>query len=1292
MNFFWLIFLLHILFIIPGKSQVVNFSDEKFKQALITTKCVDINDDGIADEDADINNNAEIEISEAEAITSLLVSFKSITSMDGIDKFKNLVKLKCNSNRLSDLTLTNHSFLTTIDVGSNDLKTLSISNLNMLESLNLSGNDFDSLNISNMPNLIDLKVGSLFLIKKLVVTNNPKLTELKLNNFNGTFEDITTLTYLDCSGNNLTAINPTNNPLSYLNCSRNQITYLNSNWLGLNITIDASDNKISKSFEINAIFGVQKLNIKNNLIEKIVFGSWDLVSYDFSGNPLKSIIIYGATQNNIDIFGLPNLNSFEISNSNGQIYYNRNLNLSNLPELTYVRTGTALFSNLQFKDLPKLSNIITAAETLKLENLDGLKTLSIGADYKIKKLSISSLNNLQSLSISELTMDELMIDNVNQLKTISLRIVKIPILNLSRHPNLSNLSLIGLTTANTIIENLPELSFIKFEQIKSNLFLNNLPKLTTFIFDNVSNKTEEISLNSLENLTEIMVDNMELLNKLEFINLPILKTLKLRSMYKVKELNLFNLPSLEYFSFDAYNIDYVLPHIITFNNLPKLSEIYLSTLNLAMLDLINLPSLNKVKMERIQCIGAPILQDLPLLKELEISELNFLSLLDLVNLPNLRSVKISKNLKELNRFSLRVNNLQSLTYLEINSTQLSHAFEVIDFPKLDTLIYYENTSQKLPNYLIIDKLPSLKLLKTYVLFLNKNEFYDVNITNHVNLQYLGLNVGIGSLPATSINLENLPALTDFYCVTPKIKVDFSSSPLIENIDIHIADELNLNNGTNTLKRISGIAYKVCVDGESEIQTLKTLNSGFKLNKAIVFDSNCVTQPVNKFNSIRGQINYGNSISDCNKPLKSMYNVQLDLNTSGQRISLYPDEKGLYNFNTTLVNSPIEITPKTEIQYYTITPSTVIKTFDSLGGMIFKNDLCLIPSGVFNDLDITIIPITQARPGFESKYKIIVRNKGTTTQSGSIFFEFESLTASYVSSIPAANSIQNGHLIWDILPLQPFESREIIIALKLNTTTSNPPLNSGDLLNFVSKVIIASSEESPFDNEFNLKQTVVNSFDPNDKVCLQGDKITKDFIGNFVDYLIRFENKGTAEAVHVIIRDTIDIQKFDINSLIPLHSSHPFVCRIINGNILEFLFENINLSYEDSTNNGYIAFKIKTLGALNAGDILRNKAAIYFDYNPTIITNLAETQILNPISVNDHFKNIKVFPNPVSDILYFEIDNSSKSQIEIFTMDDKLILNQILSDNKVDLSSLQNGIFIIKLRNGNNQWIFKIVKY
>ncbi|MBK8601206.1 MAG: hypothetical protein IPN80_12255 [Flavobacterium sp.] len=79
-----------------------------------------------------------------------------------------------------------------------------------------------------------------------------------------------------------------------------------------------------------------------------------------------------------------------------------------------------------------------------------------------------------------------------------------------------------------------------------------------------------------------------------------------------------------------------------------------------------------------------------------------------------------------------------------------------------------------------------------------------------------------------------------------------------------------------------------------------------------------------------------------------------------------------------------------------------------------------------------------------------------------------------------------------------------------------------------------------------------------------------------------------------MKDIIDMSKFDINTLIPIKGSHNFETRISNTNKVEFIFQNINLPFDDFNNDGYVSFKIKTKPSLVIGDTFSNLGNIYFE--------------------------------------------------------------------------------------------------
>lgn len=180
-----IICLIHCLLL---EAQVIDFDDANFKSALVNDLVVDFNGDGITDSNADLNDDGEIQISEALAIQWLYVDDKGIDSISEIEYFVNLLGFSCNFNSISQ-----------IDLSSN----------NNLEWFWCIGNNLTNLDFSQNPNLDRLGC-NLNQLTNLNVTQNPYLY------------------ILSCSYNNLTSLDLSQNPeLLDVSVGRNNLEYLN---------------------------------------------------------------------------------------------------------------------------------------------------------------------------------------------------------------------------------------------------------------------------------------------------------------------------------------------------------------------------------------------------------------------------------------------------------------------------------------------------------------------------------------------------------------------------------------------------------------------------------------------------------------------------------------------------------------------------------------------------------------------------------------------------------------------------------------------------------------------------------------------------------------------------------------------------------------------------------------------------------------------------------------------------------------------------------------------------------
>lgn len=206
--------------------------------------------------------------------------------------------------------------------------------------------------------------------------------------------------------------------------------------------------------------------------------------------------------------------------------------------------------------------------------------------------------------------------------------------------------------------------------------------------------------------------------------------------------------------------------------------------------------------------------------------------------------------------------------------------------------------------------------------------------------------------------------------------------------------------------------------------------------------------------------------------------------------------------------------------------------------------------------------------------------------------------------------------------------------------------------------------------------VVNSFDPNDKTASPLGFGPKHLLrhGTPLEYTIRFQNTGNDTAFLVILRDTLS-GKMDRSRIELLGASHPFDFAQISDSILHIRFDNILLP--DSLTNpeasqGYISFKIYPQPGLPDGTLVTNRAAIYFDQNPPIITNTVwrtygEYFVVSTDEAKggEHIR-VNVSPNPFLSETAFELPESLSDglyQLEVFDPSGKLLRSVEFSDKK-----------------------------
>lgn len=290
------------------------------------------------------------------------------------------------------------------------------------------------------------------------------------------------------------------------------------------------------------------------------------------------------------------------------------------------------------------------------------------------------------------------------------------------------------------------------------------------------------------------------------------------------------------------------------------------------------------------------------------------------------------------------------------------------------------------------------------------------------------------------------------------------------------------------------------------------------------------------------------------------------------------------------------------------PAGINLTINSSSNSYLNNDFCLTSNINGIDVETQLISTSLARPGFVANYDLMFKNNGdTTTGNESLVLIYDNSKVTYVTnsaSVPPQSTTSNS-ITWNYSNLTPLEIRNIALSFNI---LAPPTVNAGDILSFTGN-ITAIGDVNSSNNNLYLNQTVVNAYDPNDVLCLEGDEITPTQINDYLTYRVRFQNTGSATAVNVSVKLDLD-SDLDLATFQPISASHSYTSTLM-GNELTFNFDNINL--DDSTTNepeshGWVFYKIKPKAISVIGDVFDVAASIYFDFNTAVVTNIFTTII------------------------------------------------------------------------------------
>jgi hypothetical protein len=351
--------------------------------------------------------------------------------------------------------------------------------------------------------------------------------------------------------------------------------------------------------------------------------------------------------------------------------------------------------------------------------------------------------------------------------------------------------------------------------------------------------------------------------------------------------------------------------------------------------------------------------------------------------------------------------------------------------------------------------------------------------------------------------------------------------------------------------------------------------------------------------------------------------------------------------------------------------------------LIQRDFACRAISEFSDLRVILVPDILVA-GFPWLIKAYVSNVGPLAVPGVFSVNIPNETT--LTSCNRFYTLSNGIFECILNTIQPFETKEIILYLE---TAPPPALLPFDTDTLNAQITINDNDLFPENNSCQNVVTVFSSYDPNDITHIRGRYIENSSVesGESFIYLIRFQNEGNYATSFIRIKDTLS-NYFTSSTVKLISASHQLLeCNFSANGELDFYFPSINLSPSSENmeqSKGWIMFEVKPSSAAQIGDIVTNKADIYFDFNPAIVTPIDSVWIgeFNALESIDRFP-LEIMPNPADDYINVSL-KEKRNRLGTLRIIDisgsekyKEIVNPGESLVNISLSNFKSGVYFIQ---------------
>ncbi|MBI1194117.1 MAG: T9SS type A sorting domain-containing protein [Bacteroidetes bacterium] len=412
-----------------------------------------------------------------------------------------------------------------------------------------------------------------------------------------------------------------------------------------------------------------------------------------------------------------------------------------------------------------------------------------------------------------------------------------------------------------------------------------------------------------------------------------------------------------------------------------------------------------------------------------------------------------------------------------------------------------------------------------------------------------------------------------------------------------------------------------------------------------------------------------------------------LNFEPDFLPAYSSSVGYYARNFYALDS-VKIqaaTPDFFVQSY---PDTSLYAFipDTLDGSVHSLDVALKIVESVEEYEI-VLTGTDAIPGFAYQSWITCKNRGSVFDD-TVFIDYVlPPSTTFAMATPAPYAMDVDTLRFALQFSDFFEDQQINLVLQLE-----PDITLlGDTLWSEARIAVPASDYLLSNNRDWEGHWVRAAYDPNQKT-VEPAGLGPGYVADtteWLTYTIEFQNTGTYPASLVRLVDELPAQVLP-ESLEFLGSSHePVVLHLENSHTAVWTFDPILLPDSSSDllgSMGYVKFRVRPLPDLDLGTVIRNRAQIYFDFNPPISTAFTNTiwgiPETNAVAeaLNSPPPALLIFPNPATETAY------------VFNIPDQAVLLSLVSSTgnvlfskrqtlgqqreELSLANLPNGYYYV----------------